>query len=96
MEYTQKDIMDMVLSAFEQGEVRWSHDSVKVKFGRNGRWVEPTPELVRQGFEQVRAMKGRPARLLVMEGRTTASMAAFLALATGHKKEFEALKSEWE
>lgn len=97
MTFTTDEIMDMVLSAFEQGEVRWSGERVMVKFGRTGRWVEPTPELLTQGFDKIKAMRRPGARRLLenRDGRTT-QMAACLAAATGNRREFEALVSELE
>ena len=96
MKFTNEDIMDMVLSAFEQSEVKWAGDRVLVKFG-SGRWIEPTPELIGQGFEKMKAMRRPGARRLLesVDGRTT-QMAACLAAATGNRREFENIVSELE
>ena len=97
MKFTHEDIMDMVLSAFEQGEVKWAGDRVLVKFGRNGRWIEPTPELLMQGFDKIKSMRRPGARRLLetVDGRTT-QMAACLAVATGAKGEFETIVRDLE
>jgi hypothetical protein len=94
--FTETDIQDMVLSAFEQSEVKWSGEDVFVRFGRRP-WFRPTPELLTQGFEKMRAMR-RPGARRMMDDRNnrTTTMAAFLAVATGAREEFENLVSELE
>lgn len=96
MTFTETEIQDMVLSAFEQSEVKWVGSDVYVRFGHRA-WFRPTPELLAQGAKKAQASRRVGVRRMMDDrNHRTTTMAMFLAAATGAREEFEILVSELE